>query len=67
MVEARMLNLHLLEPLFEVFVVHLIDHNHLVLAPISKGKKAGQKLSELSLLLPTSDNDADVIQLEIKN
>ena len=62
-----MLNLHILKPLLEVFVVYLIDHNHLVLAPISKGKKLGQKLSELSLLLPTSDNDADVIQLKIKN
>ena len=63
MVEARMLDFHILEPLFEVFVVHLIDHNHLVLAPISKGKKAGQKLSELGLLLPTSDNDANALRV----
>lgn len=61
--EARMLRLHVFEPLFKVFVVHLIDHNHFILTAIRHGKQAGKELPELHLLLPTSDDDADVIHL----
>ena len=64
MVKMRILKRHIVEPLCHILVVLLIDNNHLVLAFITNGKQIGKHLPELWLLLLTSDNDADVIQVE---
>ena len=67
MAQVWVVSFRFLKPLIKVFVVFLVNNNHLELTFILLHQQLGQEPSELRLLLLAGDDDADVYHVLIGN